>query len=141
MTGDGVNDGPAADLVLGRQPGHDRGRRRGGTPVYENVRRFLLYALAGGTAEILVMLLGPFLGMPLPLLPAQILWINLLTHGLPGVALGAQPVAPDTMRHPPRPPAESVLGVGLWLRILFMGAFIATVTPAAGIWARETGRP
>ncbi|MFD5660191.1 cation transporting ATPase C-terminal domain-containing protein [Streptomyces hirsutus] len=90
---------------------------------------------------ILVMFLGPFLGMPLPLLPAQILWINLLTHGLPGVALGAEPVAPATMRHPPRPPEESVLGAGLWPRILFMGAFIATVTLAAGVWARETGRP
>ncbi|BBJ45208.1 hypothetical protein SSPO_079260 [Streptomyces antimycoticus] len=94
-----------------------------------DVRRFLLYALAGGTAEIPVMLLGPFLGMPLLLLPAQILWISLLTHGLPGVALGAEPGAPDVMRHPPRPPEESVLGAGLWPRILAMGAFVATRHP------------
>lgn len=106
---EGVNDGPAlrradigvamgrrgtevarqaADLVLADDnlatvvSAVEEGRR-----IYANVRRYLLYALAGGTAENLVMLIGPFMGLALPLLPAQILWINLLTHGLPGVAL------------------------------------------------------
>jgi Ca2+-transporting ATPase len=112
-----------------------------GRRVYANVRRFLLYGLSGGSAEILVMLAGPLLGMPLPLLPAQILWVNLVTHGVPGVALGAEPVEPDAMSRPPRPPAESVLGNGLGWRVLRYGTVIAALSLGAGVWARATDRP
>jgi Ca2+-transporting ATPase len=87
------------------------------------------------------MLAGPFLGLPLPLLPAQILWVNLLTHGLPGVALGSEPADREAMRRPPRPPAQSVLGAGLWQRIVRVGVVIAAVTLGVGVWGHASGRP
>ena len=130
----------AADLVLADDDlatvvaAAEEGRR-----VYANIRRFLLYGLSGGAAEILVMLTGPFVGLALPLLPAQILWVNLLTHGLPGVALGSEPIDPAVMRRPPRPPAESVLGAGLWQRVLRVGVVITAVTLGAALWADATG--
>jgi P-type Ca2+ transporter type 2C len=163
MTGDGVNDGPAlrrsdigvsmgrrgtevarqaADLVLADDElGTVVAAAQEGRRVYANIRRFLLYGLSGGGAEIAVMLAGPFLGLPLPLLPAQILWVNLLTHGLPGVALGSEPADPGAMHRPPRPAAESVLGAGLWQRIVRVGVVIAAVTLGVGIWGHATGRP
>jgi Ca2+-transporting ATPase len=112
-----------------------------GRRVYDNIRRFLLYALAGGTAEVLLMLVGPFLGLLVPLLPAQILWVNLLTHGLPGVALGAEQAEPASMDRPPRDPAEGVLGGGLWPRVLGLAGLVAAVTLALGVIAQDGDRP
>jgi len=130
----------AADLVLTDDNLHtvvgaiEEGRR-----IYANVRTFLRYALSGGLAEVLVMLFGPLFGLAVPLLPAQILWVNMLTHGIPGVALGAEPADQSIMRQPPRSPREFVLGGGLWRRIAWTGALIAAVTLGAGTWAYHTG--
>jgi Ca2+-transporting ATPase len=79
---------------------------REGRRIYENIRKFILYVLSCNLGEILTVVLAPLLGFAIPLLPTQILWINLVTDGLPGLALVAEPAEKDIMKRPPRPPKE-----------------------------------
>jgi Ca2+-transporting ATPase len=105
-----------------------------GRVIYDNIRKFIKYLLTSNSAEILVMLVGPFLGLGLPLLPLQILWINLVTDGPPALALSAEPAERGIMRRPPRPPGESVFSRGLGRHVLWVGILMALVSLVTGVW-------
>jgi Ca2+-transporting ATPase len=112
---------------------------REGRRIYDNIRKFVRFVMAGNAGEIWTIFLAPFLGLPIPLTPIQILWVNFITDGLPGLALASEHAEPDVMRRPPRPRNESVFAHGIWQHVLWAGLLIGGVTLAACAWAIEHG--